>query len=94
MKEATIEFIQKIFGEDSDIQSDWKGDNAFQGLQILAKYMNPLLENLITGADHDVMYGADVYLLIEKGITEEDVVKLAKLNWSFDDEAESFNCFV
>lgn len=92
--ETTIEHIEKIFDEDSDIESEWKGDNAFQGLQILAKYMNPLEKDLICGADHDVIYGPNVYDLIANGMTEEDVEKLAKLNWSYDSESESFNCFV
>lgn len=40
--------------EDKDAK--WEGDNAFQGLQILSKYT----DNLIQGAGHDVIYSVDV----------------------------------
>ena len=46
---------------------NWEGDNAYRGLQIIAKYTN----NLIHGADHDIIYSEDLDVLIEAGITNE-----------------------
>lgn len=82
----TRELFDKIF-EDTD--SKWEGDNAFKGLQILSKYT----DNLIQGADHDIIYSEDVDVLIEKGIVESDVIELAKLNWTIS-EYEYLACFV
>jgi len=82
----TIERIEEIF---EVTISKWDGDNAWQGLQILSKYT----DNLIQGANHDVIYSMDVDEAIEKGITEEDVTQLASLNWMID-EGSYFACFV
>lgn len=76
----TTERIKEIF-EDRDAV-DWDGDNAYQGLQILAKYT----DCLIAGADHDIIYSEDVEKLIEAGITEEDCIKLVNLNWIIQDD--------
>ena len=85
MKKLTIQRVEELF----DLVKDkWKGDNAYKGLQILSKYT----DNLIQGAGHDVIYSEDIYKLIEKGITEEDIIELSKLNWMVDDE--SLACFV
>jgi hypothetical protein len=77
--------FEKLF---DDIDSEWDGDNAYQGLQIIAKYT----ENLIQGADHDIIWSEGVDKLIEGGITEEEVIKLAKLNWMI--EAGYLACYV
>ena len=82
----TIEELEKIFEEDSD---DWEGDNAYKGLQILSKYTS----DLISGADHDVIYSCGIDVLIEKGITKEDAEALRKLNWMVRD-GEYMACFV
>jgi len=66
------------------------GDNALKGLNLIAKYL-PL--SGITGAEHDVIYAADVGALLEAGITEEDCLVLRRLNWMVEDE-EYFACFV
>ena len=73
------ETFEQIF-EDTD--SDWKGDNAYKGLQILSNYT----DELIQGADHDVIYGPDIDELIEAGITKEEVKELGKLNWIIMDD--------
>ncbi len=80
----TRERLEQIFQE---TKSEWKGDNAFQGLQVLSKYT----ERLINGAEHDIIFSEDVDKIIEK-ITEEDAVSLAKLNWMID--GDCFACFV
>lgn len=80
------EEIEKIFDE---VDSKWEGDNAFQGLQILSKYT----DNLITGANHDIIYSEDIDKIVEK-ITEEDAIALAKLNWMINDEGDCLACFV
>jgi len=81
----TQEEIEQIF---NDVTSKWEGDNAFQGLQILSKYT----DNLIQGAEHDVIYSVDVDEIIELGITKEDVTKLSLLNWMIKED--SLACFV
>ena len=85
MKKLTIERVEELFDL---VKAKWKGDNAYKGLQILSKYT----DNLIQGAGHDVIYSEDIYKLIDKGITEEDIIELSKLNWMVDDE--SLACFV
>lgn len=97
MEKATIEYLQEIFGTDGDsgsVESEWVGDNFYQGLMILAKYHDPLKETVIHGADHDIVYGPDVDFMIERGLTKEDAYTLAKLNWIIDEDGNSFNCFV
>lgn len=81
------ERLEEIFDE---TESNWEGDNAYQGLQILAKYTT----NLIHGAEHDKIYGEDIDLLLEAGLTEEDAIALAKLNWMIDSECDCLACFV
>ena len=81
----TIEEIEQIF---EDVDSKWEGDNAFQGLQILSKYT----DKLIQGAGHDVIWSVDVDKIIELGITKEDITKLALLNWMIEEDCLA--CFV
>ena len=81
----TIEEIEKIFNE---VESNWEGDNAFQGLQILSKYT----DNLVQGAEHDKIWSACLDDIITLGITKEDITKLAKLNWMIDEDCLA--CFV
>lgn len=71
--------------------SDWKGDNAIQGLTIIMKYIKD--KDIICGADHDVIYSVDIDDLIEAGITEADATALATLNWIIYD-GEYMACFV
>ena len=78
-------FIELMNGD----SGKWDGDNAYQGLQIIAKYTN----NLIQGAEHDVIWSEDINKLIEAGITEEDVMELRRLNWMIEDESY-LACFV
>ena len=74
--------------ENESIGITWEGDNAYQGLQILAKYTT----NLICGASHDTIYGEGIDKLIAAGITEEDVMELSRLNWCSEDDY--LKCFV
>lgn len=64
---------------------NWKGDNAFQGLQIIAKYIDPNEHVIIQGAGHDEIWSVDVEELCKTNITEDDVLTLKKLNWSIED---------
>lgn len=65
-------------------------DNALEGLQILNKYTE---DSVLEGANHDVIYSIDIDKTIEGGITEEEVIKLRKLNWMLEDDFY-FVCFV
>lgn len=68
---------------------EWEGDNAYQGLTIISKYTDVLIQ----GAIKDVIYSEDIEVLIEKGITEEDVKELRRLNWHIEDQTY-LACFV
>ncbi len=81
----TQEEIEQIF---NNTKSKWEGDNAFQGLQILSKYT----DTLIQGAGHDIIFSVYVGEIIELGITKEDAIKLALLNWMIYEDCLS--CFV
>jgi ADP-glucose pyrophosphorylase len=74
----------------SNEDTDWNGDNAFQGLQILSKYS----DNLIIAAEHDIIYSVDVDDVIEKGITKEDAIALRKLNWMIESDVDCLACFI
>jgi len=87
----TYEKFEEIF-ETTD--SNWNGDNCFQGLMIISKYIDPNKKDLITGAEHDIVYSVGIEELIKAGITEEDATALSKLNWSFDTEYDCLSCFV
>lgn len=82
------EFI-RIFKGDSKF---WTGDNAYKGLQIIAKYYGPE-DTLITGAGHDILYSVSLDDLIERGVSRDDAEKLRELNWSLEGESYLF-CYV
>ena len=83
----TTERLEEIF-ETTD--SKWDGDSAYQGLTVFVKYVNDVLE----AAEHDVIYGPDIETALEAGLTEDDAIVLAKLNWMLDNDCGSFACFV
>lgn len=83
----TRERLEQIF-EETKSDSNWEGDNAFRGLQILSKYT----DNLIQGAEHDIIYSCDIETVIED-LSEKHAIALAKLNWMLHD-GEHFACFV
>ncbi len=85
--DMTREELDQIF-EDKD--AEWSGDNAWHGLQIIAKYTDFLLH----GANHDVIYSIGVDEVLELGLTKEDAEQLALLNWTIDDDCGCFACFV
>ncbi len=87
----TEEKFIELMKEDSS--GSWKGDNALQGIQIIAKYIDPAKKSIIQGAGHDVIWCSDISDLIEAGITEEDVAKLRGLNWMLEDDSY-LACFV
>ena len=88
IQERLFEEFSLIFAEDSN--KKWNGDNAYQGLQILSKYT----DYLIQGAEHDIIYSEDLGKLIEMGLTKEDCIKLRDLNWMIDEECDCLACFV
>jgi hypothetical protein len=76
-----------------EADTDWQGDGFVQGLLILAKYYDITKESIVEGAEHDLVYSVQIDDLIERGVTEEDVVALAKLNWMVEDN-DYLQCFV
>jgi hypothetical protein len=87
----TRERLLEIF---ENTESSCKGHNAFKGLLILAKYIDPDAKGIIRAAEHDIIYCGDIDELLEAGLTEEDAIALRSLNWMTDDEEEGFACFV
>lgn len=79
------EFLQIFESE----HTCWEGDNAFQGLEIIARYTN----NILTGASHDIIFSENITTLIDSGITRHDVESLKNLNWMIEDETY-LACFV
>jgi len=79
------ERFYEIFEIEDFSMNMMKGDNAWQGLQIIAKYIDPLKNDIICGADHDVIYSVGVNEIIDAGITEDDAIELRNLNWMAPD---------
>jgi hypothetical protein len=76
----TYEEIEKIMEKDYDYITN--KDSVFEGLKIIAKYT----DDVVGAAEHDIIYSEDVEVLIEAGITKEDVEMLAKLNWHIEED--------
>ncbi len=91
MNKLTDERLMEIMHDDS-IETDWEGDNAIQGLNIIAKYINPIEKSIIVGAVHDMILSVDLNTIIEAGLTEEDAILLRTLNWM--EEYDALACFV
>jgi hypothetical protein len=81
MANITEEKILELMDHDSDT-SQWGPNNVYIGLQIIAKYT----KKVVHGADHDIIYSEYIKVLIEAGITEEDVKKLCALGWMIHEE--------
>ena len=70
--------------EGSYLRSDSR-DKIFDGLKILKKYE----KEIIIAADHDILYLND----FNEKITKEDLLKLYKLGFHIDSEAECWALF-
>jgi hypothetical protein len=80
----TVEEFEKIMDDESikTIIVDIEECSTFAGLKVITKYLPGAG---ISGADHDIVYSANVSDLIEAGITREDTIKLKELNWMIED---------
>ena len=85
-KERIIELMNGV----SDLSS-CDGDNVFEGLKILSRYTDNG-KSVIVRAEHDIIYSVSIDDVIDT-ITEEDVVRLRRLNWMIEDK-HCFACFV
>ena len=81
------EFLEIFENEDTE----WEGDNALQGLNIIAKYMGN--KTVLNGATHDMIHSVSIDDLIDNGITREDTNKLRMLSWMIE-EQDYLSCFV
>ena len=91
MTDITEEELESLF-EDDDIAGSLIGDvgcEVFEGLKIINKYIP---SKGITGAGHDVIYSVSVEDIINSGLTSDDALMLAKLNWMSDEGCLA--CFV
>lgn len=73
--------FEEIMEEDNN--GDWKGDNAFQGLVIINKYLS---EEGIAGAEHDIIFSVEVEDLLDAGLNKKDALNLRDLNWMIKDD--------
>jgi len=87
----TRELFEELMTHD---ETEWEGDNALQGLLIIAKYFDIKKYVILEAAEHDEIYSVDVDKLIEAGITEEDTIALRKLNWMIEKGYDCLSCFV
>jgi len=85
------EELEELF---ADKVCKWEGDNAFQGLLILAKYVDITKKYLLTNAGHDIVYSIGIDEALELNISREDWEALARLNWMLDEENDSLAVFV
>lgn len=76
----------------SDDSAKWDGDNAIQGLLIIAKYFDVTKTTIVCAAEHDIIYSVGLFEIIEAGLTLEDAKALRKLNWM--EQYDSLACFV
>jgi len=67
----------------------YEKDNVLLGLNIIAKY---LPNKGVEAAEHDIIYSVSVDEILAAGITEEDVIELANLNWIIEDQYLA--CFI
>jgi len=77
---------EKLIEIFENTESEFSGDNIFLGLQIIAKYIDPTKKIIVGAAGHDIIYATDVEDIINAGLTIEDAVKLAKLNWMIEED--------
>lgn len=87
--EMDSEALKKIL---DDKDAKWDGDNAFKGLQIIAKYIDPEKKTILCGGAHDQIWSVSLDAICAAGLTEEDAQALAMLNWMEDED--SLSCFV
>ena len=85
----TEERLLEILSEDND--GEWEGDNALQGLNIIAKYFKNG-EEILTAAEHDQIFSVGISEIVAAGISEEDAKELRRLNWMEDYDALA--CYV
>jgi hypothetical protein len=74
---------------EGDNPGTWEGENGFQGLLIITKY---LPKSGIEAAQHDIIYSASVQEILDAGLTEEDAIKLRNFNWMIQED--SLACYV
>ena len=79
----TVEqFIETMESTEENFM-DFAGCKALAGLNIIKKY---LPDAGIDSVGHDIIFASgEIEELIAKGITKEDIQKLAELNWMVED---------
>jgi len=81
-KEQFLEILETETEHEKDYKPTKPCDEALRGLNVMAKYIKG---NVIMGADHDVIYSVEVQVLVDAGITEEDVVTIRNSMWWSED---------
>lgn len=93
----TKEAFEKIFESVED--HPVVGDNVYQGLSIIAKYVDPKVTEIITGVGNyveggHILYSVTIAQLIKAGIKRADIITLAKLDWSIDYADKCLKCIL
>lgn len=80
---------------DNSIKKDDLHDNCFKGLKIIRDILDrnekTKSDEVVIGAEHDIVISVYVNDILSE-VTEEDVIKLKKLNWMIEDN--NLACFV
>jgi hypothetical protein len=77
---------------DKDYGGRWEGDNALNGLTIIAKYFHN--KTVLQGADHDIIYSVSAEEILDAGLTMQDAEALAYNNWMVDSDSGCLACYV
>jgi hypothetical protein len=90
--EARTEEIKSIFENTESELHKIEGDNALLGLILLSKYQTK--KDVLSYAEHDIIYSFSLNEVIELGVTDEDLTELARMNWHICEEFDGLACFV
>lgn len=85
-EEQFIEILQR----DGNTVFEEKVDKTLEGLKIISKYT----DDVIQGADHDVIYSEEIMVLIDAGITVAEVEQLNTFGWFASDDETYLETYV
>lgn len=80
----TREELDRIFEETKPY---WTKVSAYLGLVVLSKYT----ENIIIGANRDIIYSDYVDNVLENGLTQHDALRLRSMGWVI--KLHAFACY-
>jgi len=90
MSQLQIDNLKAIFDNEDSVS--WDGDNALEGLNIIARYFP--CKTVLQAADHDIIYSVDAQEVLDAGLSVQDAQRLAHLNWMIDSDSDCLACYV